>query len=35
MTDRVTEIGKCYVMEMNVAKTKVRKISGQTPPVQL
>jgi predicted nucleotidyltransferase len=29
MIDRLTEIGRCYGMEMNVEKTKVRRISRQ------
>jgi hypothetical protein len=29
MMDKVTEIGRCYGMEMNVDKTKVVKISRQ------
>jgi hypothetical protein len=32
--DRLVEIGRCYRMEMNVAKTKVMGISRQTSPVQ-
>ena len=27
MTDKLTEIGRCYGMEMNVEKTKVMRIS--------
>jgi hypothetical protein len=29
MTDKLTEVGRCYGMEMNVEKTKVMRISGQ------
>jgi hypothetical protein len=35
MTDRLSEIGRCYGMEMNVEKTKVRRISRQPSPVQI
>ena len=35
MTDKLTEIGRCYGMEMNVAKTKVMKISRQPFPVKM
>jgi hypothetical protein len=34
MIDGITEIGKCYVMEMNVGKTKAMRISRQPSPVQ-
>jgi hypothetical protein len=27
MTDKLTEIGRCYGMEMNMEKTKVMRIS--------
>jgi hypothetical protein len=33
--DRLTEIGRCYGMEMNVEKTKVNGISRQPSSVQL
>jgi hypothetical protein len=32
MTDRPTEIERCYGMEMNVEKTKVMRISRQPSP---
>ena len=32
MTDKLTEIGRCYGMEMNVEKTKVMRISRQPLP---
>ena len=35
MIDKVTEIGRCYGMEMNVEKTKVMRISRQPSPVTL
>jgi hypothetical protein len=35
MIDKLTEIGKCYGMEMNVEKTKVMRISRQPFPVKL
>jgi hypothetical protein len=35
MTDRLTEIEKCYGMEMNVEKTKVMRTSRQTSPIQI
>ena len=35
MTDKLTETGKCYGMEMNVEKTKVMRISRQTSPVTI
>jgi hypothetical protein len=35
MVDRLTEIGRCYGMEMNVEKTKVMRISRQPSPVQI
>ena len=35
MFDKLTEIGRCYGMEMNVEKTKVMTISRQLSPVQL
>jgi hypothetical protein len=33
--DRLTEIEKCYEMEMNVEKTKVTRISRQPSPVHI
>jgi hypothetical protein len=33
--DKLTEIGRCYGMEMNVEKTKVMRISRQPFPVKL
>jgi hypothetical protein len=33
MTDRLTEVQRCYEMEMNVEKTKVTRISRQPSPV--
>jgi hypothetical protein len=35
MTDRLTEIGRCYGMEMNVEKTKVMRISRQPSPIKI
>jgi hypothetical protein len=35
MIDILTEIGRCYGMEMNVEKTKVMRISRQPSPVQI
>jgi hypothetical protein len=35
MIDKLTEIGGCYGMEMNVVKTKVMRISRQTFPVKI
>jgi hypothetical protein len=35
MTDKLTEIGRCYGMEMNVEKTKVMRISRQPFPVKI
>ena len=35
MTDKLTEIGRCYGMEMNVGKTKVMRISRQPSPVTI
>ena len=35
MTDRPIEIGRCYEMEMNVMKTKVMRISRESPPLQI
>jgi hypothetical protein len=35
MIDKLTEIGRCYGMEMNVEKTKVMKISRQPLPVKI
>ena len=33
--DKLTEIGRCYGMEMNVEKTKVMRISRQPSPVTI
>ena len=35
MIDKLTEIGGCYGMEMNVEKTKVMRISRQPFPVKI
>ena len=35
MTDKLTEIGRCYGMEMNAEKTKVMRISRQQFPVKI
>jgi hypothetical protein len=35
MTDEPIEVGRSYVMEMNVEKTKVMRISRQPFPVKL
>jgi hypothetical protein len=35
MIDKLTEIGRCYGMEMNVEKTKVTRISRQPFPVKI
>jgi hypothetical protein len=35
MNDKLTEIGRCYRMEMNVEKIKVMRISRQRFPVKL
>jgi len=35
MTDKLTESGRCYGMEMNVEKTKVMRISRQQFPVKI
>ena len=35
MIDKLTEIGRCYGMEMNVEKTKVMKISRQPSSVTI
>jgi hypothetical protein len=34
-TDKLTEIGGCYGMEMNMEKTKVMRISRQPFPVKI
>ena len=34
-TDKLTEIGGCYGMEMNVENTKVMRISRQPFPVKI
>ena len=35
MINKLIEIGRCYVMEMNVEKTKVMRISRQPSPVTI
>ena len=35
MIDKLTEIGRCYGLEMNVEKTKVMRISRQPFPVKI
>ena len=35
MSDRLTEIGICYGMEMNVEKRKVIRISRQPSPLEI
>ena len=35
MIDKLTEIGRCYGMEMKVGKTKVMRISRQPFPVKI
>ena len=35
MIDKLTEIGRCYGIEMNVEKTKVMRISRQPSPVKI
>ena len=35
MTDKLTEIGRCYGMEMNVEKTKVMRSSRRRFPVKI
>ena len=35
MFDRLTEIGRCCGMEMNVEKTRVTRISMQLSPIQI
>jgi hypothetical protein len=35
MTDRQIGIGKCYLMEMNMAKTQVMKISRKPSPIHI
>jgi hypothetical protein len=35
MIDKLTAIGRCYGMEMNVEKTKVMRISRQPFPVKI
>jgi hypothetical protein len=33
--DRLTEIGQCCGMEMNMSKTKVMRISRQSSPINI
>jgi hypothetical protein len=35
MIDKLTEIGRCYGMEMNVEKTNLMRLSRQPFPVKL
>jgi hypothetical protein len=35
MIDRMTEIGRCYEMEINVKKTKVMRLSRLLFPLQI
>jgi hypothetical protein len=35
MIDRLIEIGRCYGMEINVEKSKVKRLSRQPSPVQI
>jgi hypothetical protein len=35
LINRLTEIGRCYAMEMKVEETKVMRISGQLSAVQI
>ena len=35
MIGKLTEIGRCYGMEMNVKKTKLMRISRQPSPVTI
>jgi hypothetical protein len=35
MTDRLTETGKCCAMEINVGKTKVKRISWKSTSLQI
>jgi hypothetical protein len=35
LTDKLTEIGRCYGVEMNVEKTKVMRISRLLFPVKI
>ena len=35
MIDKITKIGRCYGMEMNVDKTKVMRISRERSPLQV
>jgi len=35
MIEKLTEIGRCYGMEINVEKTKVMRISRQSLPVKI
>jgi hypothetical protein len=34
-TDRLTEVGKCHVMEIEVERTKVMRVSRHSSPVQI
>ena len=35
MTERLTEIGRCYGLEINVEKSKVMRMSRQPSPIQI
>jgi hypothetical protein len=35
MTDTLTEVWKCYGIEMNVEKTKLLRISRQPSPIKI
>jgi hypothetical protein len=35
MIDRITEIGRCYGMEMNMEKTTIMRISKQPAPIKI
>jgi hypothetical protein len=35
MVDRLSEIGRCYGMEINVEKSKVMRISRQPAPIKI
>jgi hypothetical protein len=34
MTDRITEIGRCYEMEFNAERTKIMEINGKIIPIK-
>jgi len=35
MIDRLTEVGRCYGMEMNMLETKVMRISRRPPSARI